>query len=91
MSGVFGGNEQLIGHALETAGAGYKRYQTGQIRNFDDLTADDYRCFSARFQVENLETVALSNALAVPKGCTSSQLALVWLWHRESKLYQFQV
>ncbi|WP_375443395.1 aldo/keto reductase [uncultured Fibrella sp.] len=58
-------------------------FLTGQIKNFDDLAADDYRRFSPRFQGENfqknLDVVKQIEALAAQKGVTASQLALAWI------------
>jgi aryl-alcohol dehydrogenase-like predicted oxidoreductase len=58
-------------------------FLTGQIRQIDDLEADDYRRNSPRFQGENFEkNLALVdeiNALATQKGCAPSQLALAWV------------
>jgi aryl-alcohol dehydrogenase-like predicted oxidoreductase len=58
-------------------------FLTGQIKNFDDLDADDYRRFSPRFQGENfqknLDVVKQIEALANQKGVTASQLALAWI------------
>jgi aryl-alcohol dehydrogenase-like predicted oxidoreductase len=58
-------------------------FLTGQIRRFEDLSADDYRRTSPRFQGENfqknLDLVARVDSLAREKKCTSSQLALAWL------------
>jgi len=58
-------------------------FLAGQIKSFDDLAPDDYRCNSPRFQGENfdknLELVKHIERLASEKGCTSSQLALAWV------------
>ncbi|NID11841.1 aldo/keto reductase [Fibrivirga algicola] len=58
-------------------------FLTGQIKNFDDLAADDYRRISPRFQGENfqknLDVVQQIDALAARKGVTASQLALAWI------------
>jgi aryl-alcohol dehydrogenase-like predicted oxidoreductase len=58
-------------------------FLTGQIKKYDDLTADDYRRFSPRFQGENfqrnLDLVAQVEQIAKEKKCTPSQLALAWL------------
>jgi aryl-alcohol dehydrogenase-like predicted oxidoreductase len=58
-------------------------FLTGQIKNFEDLAADDYRRTSPRFQGENfqknLDLVARVESIAKEKNCTPSQLALAWL------------
>jgi len=58
-------------------------FLTGQIRNVDDLPADDYRRFSPRFQGDNfqknLDLVARVETLASEKACTPAQLALAWV------------
>ena len=58
-------------------------FLTGQFKTIDDLSADDYRRHSPRFQGENfqknLELVEKINELAAAKGCTPSQLALAWV------------
>lgn len=75
---------------LKELGIGFVPYSplgrgflTGQIKNFEDLPADDYRRYYPRFQgdnfAKNLEVVSLIESLATRKGCTPSQLALAWL------------
>ena len=58
-------------------------FLTGQIKQFDDLAADDYRRFSPRFQGDNfqknLDLVARITDLARQKRCTAGQLALAWV------------
>jgi aryl-alcohol dehydrogenase-like predicted oxidoreductase len=58
-------------------------FLSGQIRRFEDLAPDDWRCGSPRFQGENftknLELVARIEQLARAKQCTPSQLALAWV------------
>ena len=58
-------------------------FLTGQIKNFDDLDADDYRRSSPRFLGENfqknLDVVKQIEALAAQKGVTASQLTLAWI------------
>ena len=58
-------------------------FLTGQIKKFDDFSADDYRRFSPRFQGENfeknLQLVSKIEQLAQKKNCTASQLALAWV------------
>jgi aryl-alcohol dehydrogenase-like predicted oxidoreductase len=57
-------------------------FLTGQIKQFEDLEADDYRRFSPRFQAENfqknLDLVTRIGQFAKQKGCSPSQLALAW-------------
>ncbi len=66
-------------------------FLTGQIKKFEDLAADDYRRFSPRFQGENfaknLELVGKIEELAAEKGCTSSQLALAWVFTRGEHIF----
>jgi aryl-alcohol dehydrogenase-like predicted oxidoreductase len=61
-------------------------FLTGQIRNFEDFAADDYRRQSPRFQGENfrrnLDLVARIEAMAQQKGCLPAQLALAWVLSR---------
>jgi aryl-alcohol dehydrogenase-like predicted oxidoreductase len=58
-------------------------FLTGQIKQFDDLAADDYRRVSPRFQGENfaknLELVQRIQELAARKHCAPGQLALAWV------------
>jgi aryl-alcohol dehydrogenase-like predicted oxidoreductase len=58
-------------------------FLTGGIRRFQDLTEDDWRRRSPRFQGENLaknlELVRRIEGIAAEKGCTPSQLALAWV------------
>jgi len=58
-------------------------FLAGQIKQFEDLAADDYRRFSPRFQGENfqknMDLVHTLEALATAKNCTASQLALAWV------------
>ncbi|KAG8375972.1 hypothetical protein BUALT_Bualt09G0014700 [Buddleja alternifolia] len=52
----------------------------------ENITGDDFRKFLPRFQGENLEhnnkLFERVNDMATRKGCTSSQLALAWLYHQ---------
>jgi aryl-alcohol dehydrogenase-like predicted oxidoreductase len=56
---------------------------TGQIKKFEDLSADDFRRSSPRFQGENfqknLELVRRIEDIAQKKQCKPSQLALAWV------------
>lgn len=58
-------------------------FLTGQIKSFEDLTADDYRRVSPRFQGENfqrnLDLVRRVEEMARERGCKPSQLALAWV------------
>jgi aryl-alcohol dehydrogenase-like predicted oxidoreductase len=58
-------------------------FLTGQIKKFDDLTADDRRRIFPRFQGENfqknLDLVARFEEMAKKKGCTPGQLAIAWV------------
>jgi aryl-alcohol dehydrogenase-like predicted oxidoreductase len=58
-------------------------FLTGQIREFEDLEAGDYRRNSPRFQGENfqknIDLVARVESIAREKNCTQGQLALAWL------------
>jgi aryl-alcohol dehydrogenase-like predicted oxidoreductase len=58
-------------------------FLTGQFKKFEDLTADDYRRFSPRFQGENfqknLDLVNRVEDIAREKDCQPSQLALAWV------------
>ena len=61
-------------------------FLTGRFRSIDELTADDYRRNSPRFQGENfqknLDLVRHIEIVARQKQCTPSQLALAWLLAR---------
>ncbi len=58
-------------------------FLTGQFTSPDDFADDDFRKHNPRFQGENfarnLELVREVQRLAAEKGCTPSQLALVWV------------
>jgi aryl-alcohol dehydrogenase-like predicted oxidoreductase len=58
-------------------------FLTGRIRSFDDLTPDDWRRSSPRFQgqnlAKNLELVTRIEGMTREKGCTPAQLALAWV------------
>ena len=77
----------------ERLGIGFLAYSplgrgflTGQIKRLEDLSPDDFRRHSPRFQGENfgknLHLVAVVEAMAKKKQCTPSQLALAWLLSR---------
>ena len=59
-------------------------FLTGQITNFDDFAADDYRRYSPRFQgdnfAQNLLLVDRVREIAAEKGVSPAQLALAWLF-----------
>jgi aryl-alcohol dehydrogenase-like predicted oxidoreductase len=56
---------------------------TGGIRSIDDLSEEDWRRRSPRFQSENfqpnLDLVARVEEIAAEKGVTPGQLALAWI------------
>ena len=58
-------------------------FLTGQIKKLDDLTDEDWRRHSPRFQGDNFDLnwrlVKELQNLAGEKGCTPSQLALAWV------------
>ncbi len=58
-------------------------FLTGQIKEFEDLEADDYRRTSPRFMGENfrknLELVARVTQIAKEGNCTPGQLSIAWL------------
>lgn len=58
-------------------------FLSGELKNFDDLPADDARRGQPRFQGENfqknLNLVVALGELAKKKGSTTSQLALAWV------------
>jgi len=58
-------------------------FLTGRIQRFEDLSPDDYRRSTPRFQEENLkrnlELVRRIESIAKEKGITPGQLALAWL------------
>ncbi len=58
-------------------------FLTGQIRSYEDLSEDDYRRQTPRFQGKNfqrnLDLVTQVEVLADEKGCTPAQLALAWV------------
>jgi len=55
---------------------------SGEIRNFEDLAADDVRRYLPRFQPDNFQkNVDITDEITIiakEKGCTPSQLALAW-------------
>jgi aryl-alcohol dehydrogenase-like predicted oxidoreductase len=58
-------------------------FLTGRFKKPEDLSADDYRSKTPRFQGENfernLELVRRIEKLAAEKHCTTAQLALAWV------------
>jgi aryl-alcohol dehydrogenase-like predicted oxidoreductase len=58
-------------------------FLTGQITRFEDLSKDDYRRQSPRFQGENFQAnlalVRRIEEMAAEKGCRPAQLALAWV------------
>ena len=82
--------EDEIRPTLRELGIGFVPYSplgrgflTGQIQKPEDLTPDDSRQGSPRFQGENfqknLDLVRKIEQLAATKGCKPSQLALAWV------------
>lgn len=63
---------------------------TGSLRSLDQLEADDVRRNYPRFSPENFpKNVALVDRLgelAAGLGCTTSQLALAWLYHKSPEV-----
>ena len=83
--------EDEILPACRELGVGFVPYSplgrgflSGELRSFEDLPADDARRSQPRFQGENfrknLDLVAKLGGLAKKKGCTTSQLALAWVY-----------
>jgi aryl-alcohol dehydrogenase-like predicted oxidoreductase len=66
-------------------------FLTGQIKNVDDLAADDYRRTMPRFQGDNfgknLQLVDHMTQLARQKGCTPAQLALSWVMSQGADIF----
>ncbi|MHB1686938.1 MAG: aldo/keto reductase [Ignavibacteriaceae bacterium] len=58
-------------------------FLTGKIKSHSDLTKDDYRMHSPRFQEENLKDnlkiVEVIEKISSEKKCTPAQLALAWV------------
>jgi len=58
-------------------------FLTGQIKKLDDLSEEDWRRHSPRFQGDNFQRnwrlVRGIQEMAAEKGCTPSQLALAWV------------
>src|SRR5438128_482340 len=58
-------------------------FLTGKLKTIDDVSADDYRRSSPRFQGENFarnrENTRRVESLAATRGMTAAQLALAWL------------
>jgi aryl-alcohol dehydrogenase-like predicted oxidoreductase len=66
-------------------------FLTGQFKKFEDLSPDDYRRHSPRFQGENfdknLDLVQKIESLAKEKNCTPAQLALAWVMAQEDLIF----
>jgi aryl-alcohol dehydrogenase-like predicted oxidoreductase len=82
--------EDEIFKTIRELGIGFVAYSplgrgflTGQIKSVDDLSDDDYRKSSPRFQganfQKNLELVTKIEEMAKQKNCTAPQLALAWV------------
>jgi aryl-alcohol dehydrogenase-like predicted oxidoreductase len=80
--------------ACRTLGVGFLAYSplgrgflTGQLRQFEDLEADDYRRSSPRFQGDNfkknLDIVDEVTRLARTRGVSPAVFALAWLLNKE--------
>ncbi len=58
-------------------------FLTGKLKTIDDVSADDYRRSSPRFQGENFarnrENTRKVESLAAARGITAAQVALAWL------------
>jgi aryl-alcohol dehydrogenase-like predicted oxidoreductase len=85
--------EDEILETVRELGIGFVAYSplgrgflTGQIKSLDDLSAEDFRRRSPRFQKgnfeKNLELVEKVNEMAEEKGVTAGQLALAWVLAR---------
>ncbi|KAG8367569.1 hypothetical protein BUALT_Bualt16G0085500 [Buddleja alternifolia] len=63
-----------------------KGFLSSGAKVVENITGDDFRKILPRFQGENLEHNNILfervNDMATRKGCTSSQLALAWLYHQ---------
>ena len=82
--------EEEIFDTCEELGIGFVAYSplgrgflTGKIKGHSDLTKDDYRMHSPRFQdsnlKENLKIVEVIEKISSEKKCTPAQLALSWV------------
>ncbi|GHO66784.1 oxidoreductase [Ktedonobacter sp. SOSP1-52] len=87
------GPEAEILPTLRELGIGFVAYSplgrgflTGEIKNVQDLAANDFRQSDPRFQGENFarntELVERVKQLASQKGVTPGQIALAWLLHK---------
>lgn len=81
--------DEILGTCREL-GIGFVAYSplgrgflTGRFKTMDDLSRDDYRRLSPRFQgsnfQKNLDLVRRIEQLAAIKGCRPAQLALAWV------------
>jgi aryl-alcohol dehydrogenase-like predicted oxidoreductase len=65
-------------------------FLTGRYKKKEDLTADDYRHNTPRFQGENFDkNIELANKveeIAKRKSCTAAQLALAWIIQKAENL-----
>lgn len=65
-------------------------FLTGRYKKKEDLSADDYRHNTPRFQGENFEkNIELANKveeIAQRKGCTPAQLALAWVINKAENI-----
>jgi aryl-alcohol dehydrogenase-like predicted oxidoreductase len=65
-------------------------FLTGKVRKLEDLSADDFRHSTPRFERENFERnlrlVDEVEGIARDKGCTPGQLAVAWLLARGDEI-----
>lgn len=65
-------------------------FLTGQVKTFEDLTPNDWRRMSPRFQGENfqhnLNLVEQVQQIAYEKNCTPAQFAIAWLLKQEGHI-----
>ncbi|HRH45258.1 MAG TPA: aldo/keto reductase [Pyrinomonadaceae bacterium] len=65
-------------------------FLTGRYKKPSDLSSDDYRHHTPRFQGENFEkNIKLANKveeISKRKGCTPAQLALAWVINKEKNI-----
>jgi aryl-alcohol dehydrogenase-like predicted oxidoreductase len=88
--------DEILGICREL-GIGFVAYSplgrgflTGQFKQFEDFSEDDYRRNSPRFQGENfqknLDLVRRVEEIAKGKGCKPAQLALAWVLAQDKNI-----